>query len=189
MKSLFGSLSRERVLTFIAARGQGYAREITGFWKCPDRPVKRELNRLESDGVLIAQSCGRTISYSMNPGFFLRKELTALLLKVIDAYPPEWKVKLLFDRRRGKPVVLHKKVVRKSDTTPERKTLDITMDRSVAEFSDSKTIHEDDNSYWSSAPVENKLEMITYLRECFYGPEATTGRLQRFFEFSEQEQR
>jgi len=28
--------------------------KITEFWKCPDRPIKRELNRLESDGVLIA---------------------------------------------------------------------------------------------------------------------------------------
>jgi hypothetical protein len=109
MKSIFGSLSRERVLTFIAAREQGYAREITEFWKCPDRPIKRELNQLESGGVLIAKSYGRTISYSINPRFFLRNELTALLLKIIEAYPPEWKEKLLFNRRRprakGKPVV------------------------------------------------------------------------------------
>jgi len=100
MKSLFGSLSRERVLTFISAREQGYAREITEFWKCPDRPIKRELNSLESDGVLVARSYGRTISYSMNPRFFLRKELSALLLKIIDAYPPVWKEKLLLNRRR-----------------------------------------------------------------------------------------
>jgi hypothetical protein len=109
MKSLFGSISRERVLTFIAAREQGYAREIAGFWKCPDMPIKRELNRLESDGVLSAKFYGRTIIYSVNPRFFLRKELIALLLKLIVAYPPEWKDKLLFNRRRprakGKPVV------------------------------------------------------------------------------------
>jgi hypothetical protein len=115
MKSLFGSLSRERVLTFIAAREQGYAREITEFWKCPDRPIKRELNRLESDGVLIAKSYGRTINYSMNPRFFLRKELTALLLKIIDAYPPDWQEKLMFNRRRprakGKPIKLLKDIV------------------------------------------------------------------------------
>jgi hypothetical protein len=114
MKSLFGSLSRERILTFIAAREQGYAREIIEFWKCPDRPIKRELNRLESDGVLTAKSYGRTIIYNMNPRFFLRKELTALLLKIIDAYPPEWKEKLLFNRRRprakGKPVILLKDI-------------------------------------------------------------------------------
>ena len=117
MKSLFGSLSRERILTFIAAREQGYAREITEFWKCPDRPIKRELNRLESDGVLIAKSYGRTICYNLNPRFFLRKELTALLLKVINAYPPEWKEKLLFNRRRhrakGKPIVFLEDIAKK----------------------------------------------------------------------------
>jgi predicted transcriptional regulator len=109
MKSLFGSLSRERILTFIAAREQGYAREITEFWQCPDQPIKRELNRLESDGVLVAKSSGRTILYSINPRFFLKQELLALLLKIIDAYPPMWKEKLLFNRRRprakGKQVV------------------------------------------------------------------------------------
>jgi len=63
MKSLFGSLSRERILTFIAAREQGYAREITEFWKCPDRPIKRELNRLESDGVLIASDLDFVVNY------------------------------------------------------------------------------------------------------------------------------
>jgi len=114
MKSIFGSLSRERILTFIAAREQGYAREITEFWKCPDRPIKRELNRLESDGVLIAKSYGRTIIYSMNQRFFLQKELKAILLTIINAYPPEWKEKLLFNRRRprakGKPIVFLKDI-------------------------------------------------------------------------------
>jgi len=110
LKSIFGSSSRERILVFIAAREQGYAREISQFWKCPDQPIKRELNSLESDGVLVAKSYGRTISYSINPRFFLKKELTALLLKVIEAYEPELKENLLYNRRRprakGKPVVL-----------------------------------------------------------------------------------
>jgi hypothetical protein len=110
MKSLFGSVSRERILVFIAARDQGYAREISGFWKCPDMPIKRELNRLESGGVLTATSYGRTIVYAMNTRYFLREELVAMLLKLIDAYPPEWKEKLLLNRRRprakGKPIVL-----------------------------------------------------------------------------------
>jgi hypothetical protein len=118
MKSIFGSLSRERILTFIAAREQGYAREITEFWKCPDRPIKRELNSLESEGVLTAKSYGRTISFTMNSRFFLRKELIDLLLKVIDAYPPEWKEKLLFNRCRprakGKPVVFLEEIGKKS---------------------------------------------------------------------------
>ena len=29
---------------------------------------------------------------------------------------------------------------------------------------------------------QERFALITYLRECFYGPEATTGRLQRVFE-------
>ena len=117
MRSIFGSLSRERILTFIAARDQGYAGEIIKFWDCPDRPIKRELNCLESDGVLVSKSYGRTIIYSINPRFFLRKELIALLLKIIDSYPPDCKEDLLYNRRRprakGKPVVLLRDIEKK----------------------------------------------------------------------------
>jgi hypothetical protein len=60
------------------------------------------------------------------------------------------------------------------------------MDRTKVEFTDHEAIQDSDEKYWSKASVEEKLEMITYLRECFYGAEATTGRLQRFFEFAEQ---
>jgi hypothetical protein len=100
LKSVFGSMSRERILVFIAAREQGYAREISQFWKCPDQPIKRELNRLESDGVLTAKAYGRTISYSLSPRFFLRKELSALLLKAIEAYEPNLREGLIYNRRR-----------------------------------------------------------------------------------------
>ncbi|MBD3240571.1 MAG: ArsR family transcriptional regulator [Chitinivibrionales bacterium] len=117
MKSIFGSLSRERILTFIAAREQGYAREIVEFWQCPDQPIKRELNRLEADGILVSRPYGRTIVYSLNPRLFLKEELKALLLKIIEAYPPEWKEKLLYNRRRprakGKPVVLVEEIERR----------------------------------------------------------------------------
>jgi hypothetical protein len=63
------------------------------------------------------------------------------------------------------------------------------IDRTYAGFTDHETLQDEDEKYWAVAPVKEKLEMITYLRECFYGSEATTGRLQRFFEFVEQEQR
>ena len=108
IKSIFGSLSRERILAFIAAREQGYALEITDFWECSAMPIKRELNNLEASGVLTSKIYGKTVVYSMNPRYFIRNELTTLLLKLIEAYPPEWKEKLLNNRRRprarGKPV-------------------------------------------------------------------------------------
>ena len=62
------------------------------------------------------------------------------------------------------------------------------IDRTYVGFTDHETLQDEDEKYWAAAPVQEKLEMITYLRECFYGTEATTGRLQRFFEFVEQEQ-
>jgi hypothetical protein len=40
-----------------------------------------------------------------------------------------------------------------------------------------------DNKNNSKMTNQERLETITYLRECFYGPEATTGRLQRFYKF------
>ena len=36
-----------------------------------------------------------------------------------------------------------------------------------------------DNDYWQNATIEEKIETIVYLRECFYGEEAITGRVQR----------
>ena len=117
MKTLFGSLSKERILTFIAAREQGYAREVAEFWQCPDQPIKRELNQLEAEGILVAKPYGKTIIYTMNPRFFLRNELVTLLLKIIEGYPPEWKEKLLFNRRRnrakGKPIIYVEEIEQK----------------------------------------------------------------------------
>ena len=55
------------------------------------------------------------------------------------------------------------------------------------EFINYGEIKDEDAKYWANASIEDKMEMITYLRECFYGSEATTGRLQGFFEFIEQE--
>jgi hypothetical protein len=108
IKSIFGSFSRERVLAFIAAREHGYALEISDFWECSAMPIKRELNNLEASGILTSKTYGKTVVYSMNPRYYLKKELTTLLLKLVDAYPPEWKEKLLNNRRRprarGKPV-------------------------------------------------------------------------------------
>jgi len=56
------------------------------------------------------------------------------------------------------------------------------MNRKQIVVADSNEALEDqDIEYWSRATAKEKLQTITYLRECFYGPEATTGRLQRFY--------
>jgi len=42
-------------------------------------------------------------------------------------------------------------------------------------------IDEMDSEYWNNASIKERLQTITYLRECFYGEEATTGRIQGIY--------
>ena len=55
------------------------------------------------------------------------------------------------------------------------------MDRSIIAIAKQEEFDKTDDLYWANATVREKLETITYLRECFYGKEATTGRLQRIY--------
>ena len=58
------------------------------------------------------------------------------------------------------------------------------MDRSKVIIATKDELDKIDADYWAKASIEEKLQTITYLRECFYGEEATTGRLQRFYTMS-----
>jgi hypothetical protein len=55
------------------------------------------------------------------------------------------------------------------------------MNRKIVTFGKAEDVKERDEKYWAKASIKEKLSTITYLMECFYGPEATTGRLQRFY--------
>ena len=55
------------------------------------------------------------------------------------------------------------------------------MDRSRIRIGKVEDLNQQDRDYWARATLEEKLRTITYLRECFYGSEATTGRLQRIY--------
>ena len=37
-----------------------------------------------------------------------------------------------------------------------------------------------EHEYWQMISYSQKIGVITYLRECFYGKKATTGRIRRF---------
>jgi hypothetical protein len=55
------------------------------------------------------------------------------------------------------------------------------MDRTKIIIATHDEFEEMDNIYWANASVEEKIQTVTFLRECFYGKEATTGRLQGFY--------
>lgn len=108
IESIVGSLSKERVLFYLVARKEGYAREIARFYETELSPIQLQLNNLESDGILFSKNVGKTKVFSLNPRYPMMNELIALISKAIDFLTEEDKQKLLIfrtrPRRSGKPL-------------------------------------------------------------------------------------
>ena len=105
---LFGSKGSEKVLIFIAARGEGYAREISQFFDIDISTIQNQLDKFELGGILASTTKGRTRLYTFNPRYPFLKELKQLLNKALSFYSKEEQEKLLMERRRprrrGKPL-------------------------------------------------------------------------------------
>ncbi len=97
---LLGSENRERVLVFISARDQGYAREIARFFDTDLYGIQKQLDKMESGGVLVSRTVGRTRLYQFNPRYPFLTELKGLLNKALSFYPDDVREALLMDRRR-----------------------------------------------------------------------------------------
>jgi predicted transcriptional regulator len=108
LKSILGSLNCERVLIYLLARDEGYARGIASFYKVGLAPIQKQLEKLENGGVVYSKRVGRTRVYSFDPRYPFLKELKALLEKALTFYPEDMKELLLMNRRRprrsGKPL-------------------------------------------------------------------------------------
>jgi predicted transcriptional regulator len=108
LESLLGSANCERVLIFLAARNEGYAREITRFFETGLGPIQKQLEKLEAGGVLFSRLAGRTRIYAFDPRYPFLQELKRLLEKALSFYPEEQRDELLMNRRRprrrGKPL-------------------------------------------------------------------------------------
>ena len=105
---LFGSKGSEKVLIFIAARGEGYAREISQFFDIDISTIQNQLDKFELGGILASTTKGRTRLYTFNPRYPFLKELKQLLNKALSFYSKDEQEKLLMERRRprrrGKPL-------------------------------------------------------------------------------------
>ena len=108
LASLLGSLNKERVLIYLAARGRGYARQIARFFDAPLFPLQNALDKLESAGVLISRSVGSTREYEFNPRYAARAEIASLVNRALSLYPQKIQNQLLLvrarPRRKGKPL-------------------------------------------------------------------------------------
>jgi len=108
LEPLLGSTSCERVLIYILARTEGYAREIARFFETDLDPIQKQLEKLEVGGVLVSRKVGRTRLYQFNPRYPFLEELRGLLEKALSFYTEEERDQLLMNRRRprrrGKPL-------------------------------------------------------------------------------------
>src|ERR1700690_603498 len=100
LEPLLGSKGSERVLIFISAGNEGYAREIFRFYETDLHPIQHQLDKLEAGGILVSHTKGRTRLYTFNPRYPFLKELKELLDKAILFYPEEEREKLVMNRRR-----------------------------------------------------------------------------------------
>lgn len=100
LEPLLGSLSAERVLLFILAREEGYARDIARFYETDLYAIQKKLDKLETGGVLVSRLVGRTRLYIFNPRYPFVSELRSLLEKALSFYPANDQEKLLMNRRR-----------------------------------------------------------------------------------------
>lgn len=108
LEPILGSQSKEQVLQYILAFGEGYATEIAHFFDTQKTPILKQLNALEEKGVFISKSVGRTVVYSFNPRYKFFNELSALLIKARSYYSENIQERLIMSRkrprRRGKPL-------------------------------------------------------------------------------------
>ncbi len=83
---LLGTENSERVLIFLLARNEGYAREIAQFFDTNLYAIQRQLDKLEVGGVLVSRMVGRTRLYQFNPRYPFLNELKQLLEKAFSFY-------------------------------------------------------------------------------------------------------
>jgi hypothetical protein len=107
LEPLLGSTNAERVLIFILARGEGYAREMALFFETDLYGIQKQLEKLEMGGVMVSRRVGRTRLYTFNPRYPFLTELKGLLNKALVFYPDAERSALTMNRRRprrkGKP--------------------------------------------------------------------------------------
>ena len=108
LESILGSVSSERVLVYLVARNEGYAREIAKFFNTGLAPIQKQFKKLENGGVVYSKQVGRTSVYAFDLRYPFLPELQSLIKKALEFYPEELREQLLMNRRRprrsGKPL-------------------------------------------------------------------------------------
>ena len=100
IESLLGSKNAERVLIYIFAREEGYAREIASFYESDLKSIQMQLDKFEKSGLLVSRMVGRTRPFVFNPRYTFLNEVKALLEKALSFYSSKEQEELTMNRRR-----------------------------------------------------------------------------------------
>ncbi len=95
-----GNQTAEKVLLYIVNYGEGHTSGIAQTFDVPKSQVRNQLVKLEIGGVLIGRSVGNIRMFQVNPRCPYKKELEALLEKVLSLVPEKDREKYYRQRRR-----------------------------------------------------------------------------------------
>jgi len=100
LQTLFGSRSMASSLLFIEAYGSGYASEIASTFDVPLNAVQRQLIKLETNGILVSRTIGRTRVFEFNPRGRMVRDLREFLTAQIESMPKDVYQQYFCQRRR-----------------------------------------------------------------------------------------
>ena len=113
LEVLFGSKNAERVLQFLLARNNAYAREIALFYDVSPSVIKNQLEKFEIGNIIVGRDIGNIRVYELNQRNPFINELTALLLKARTTYEAQERARLVRKdrsrpRSKNKPLILRR---------------------------------------------------------------------------------
>jgi hypothetical protein len=109
LEGIFGNKTAEKVLLHVFHYGEIYPSAIAQDYGLALDPIKRQLERFESAGVLVAKQLGRSRIFSFNPKSPYTKPMKDLIQITYQAIPLREREQIFSQRRRprnkNKPVL------------------------------------------------------------------------------------
>lgn len=107
IESLVGNQTAERVLLYIVNYGEGHTSGIAETFGLPKSQVRNQIVKLESGGILVGRSVGNIRMFQINPRCPYKKELEALLEKVLGLLSESDRESYYRQRRRPRRTGKH----------------------------------------------------------------------------------
>ena len=109
LHGILGNISAERVLLHLFHYGEIHASAIAADYEMALTPVRRQLERLERVGLLVAKQVGRSRVYQFDPRSPVASALKELVRVVYEGMPLRQRQQIFASRRRprakSKPVI------------------------------------------------------------------------------------